>query len=254
MSGADRGGRSGFFRIDAQTGAASVLVSGERLLAVQPRLAWSPDGTTFRFQREASTAGIAKVMEVELASGVEREFYNGPISGPVRTSRDQQTLYYRSGPTGDSMLVARNRLTGQERVLARGVTAWGFLSRDDRYVSIGKTDGETGLRSAGIVDTASGQYREVFRGGAPAESVGIGIWAPDGRSLLVSKGLAAGSSERWWVPIDARQPRRLTELGGGDSGIEIHPDGRQVLFTRQMPEIPAEVWVLENFLPAAVRR
>jgi hypothetical protein len=61
----------------------------------------------------------------------------------------------------------------------------------------------------------------------------------------------------WLVPIDGTAPRRLdidaavfTKDGGGlDSGFSLSRDGRQIAFLSG--KSVAEVWALENFLPAS---
>jgi hypothetical protein len=61
----------------------------------------------------------------------------------------------------------------------------------------------------------------------------------------------------WQVSLDGSQPRkldvRLDQLGKG--GFRMHPNGRQIAFVpaqeRAGQARSAEVWVLENFLPAA---
>ena len=82
-------------------------------------------------------------------------------------------------------------------------------------------------------------------------------WTPDGRSVLVRKvssgNMRESSSELWLVPIADAPPRKLdidvNRWAAGNRGvISLSPDGRQIAFRSGQDN--AEVWVLENFLPA----
>jgi len=121
-----------------------------------------------------------------------------------------------------------------------------------------------------IIPVAGGEPREVMR--LPSEPAAVALtnfsggllsmltWAPDSRSFLIRKRLPGENQigEVWQAFLDGNEPRKLDErmdprLAGG--GPRLHPDGRQIAFVpAQEPTgqaSSAEVWVLENFLPAA---
>jgi hypothetical protein len=78
--------------------------------------------------------------------------------------------------------------------------------------------------------------------------------------LSPRKNLGA-SRELWLVPVAGGPQRRLDidpdlwlegSSGGRDSGFSLSPDGRSIAF--QTGITAAEVWALENFLPASRAR
>ncbi len=78
----------------------------------------------------------------------------------------------------------------------------------------------------------------------------------DSRGVIVRERLDAEGNQ--WelrlIPIGGGQPRKLdldtrNMLSPVLSAISVHPDGRQIAYVAGGQK--EEVWVLENFLPAA---
>ena len=80
--------------------------------------------------------------------------------------------------------------------------------------------------------TRSGVWLVSARGGSVRRVDAIGAtslaWAPDGKSLVVSR---EGDS-LWLLGTDGSAPRRLTEDCSGDIDPTVSPDGRFIAFTR----------------------
>jgi anti-sigma-K factor RskA len=78
------------------------------------------------------------------------------------------------------------------------------------------------------------------------------IWAPDGKGIIVFKNVSKEKEQKcelWFVPAEGGEPRGLgLTVGGETRSLSLHPDGHRVAFAVRQPS--AEVWVMENFLPA----
>jgi hypothetical protein len=125
------------------------------------------------------------------------------------------------------------------------------LSPDGKYIDTGSVDPATGLSVFLLIPVAGGEPRELMRAASKADSITMLTWAPDSQSLFILK-----NREVWQASLDGSQPRKLDgtldpRLATG--GVRLHPDGRQIAFgparEPQGQARPAEVWVLENFLP-----
>jgi Tol biopolymer transport system component len=211
-------GRSGVFRIDAQTGEVVQIVevpsNGGNAYPQS-----SPDGRRIYYRPQHTGNPGYSIVERDLATGQERELIADVTNGPINLSPD-------------GLWIA----TGKRLPSAAGAST---------------------LASAIVlIPVAGGEPRELLRA-APDERFGNyqGMpWTPDGRAFLVKKVLPKGS-ELWLVPITGEPPRRLdvdiSGWSGGPFGApSLHPDGRQLAFVQRSSEPTTQVWALENFLPA----
>ena len=83
-------------------------------------------------------------------------------------------------------------------------------------------------------------------------------WLPDSQGVLVTKWLTPDGEDKelWIVPLNG-SPRRvnLDMHRSEDGGLaQIAPDGRHLAFVATAGEPGAEIWALENFLPAPARK
>jgi hypothetical protein len=76
-------------------------------------------------------------------------------------------------------------------------------------------------------------------------------WTPDQRHLV----FADPTGTLWRVPAGggAREPLNVS-VRSRVQGPHVQPDGRGLYFTARDVSAPAELWVLENFLPGAPAR
>lgn len=229
--GADLKGRSGIYRIDADSGAVSPIVA-----PIAPRLTyegffWSPDGSRLYYHQ-----ANGDITERHLASGRERKIFSGGDAGggpgnpgPISLSPDGRWI---------------------AACASRGVAGSLITSRPSLSVVLIPVDG--------------GQPRELLHVDPPHWVNNTSIpWTPDGRAVLVRKMLVADDeakclsstcipSELWLVPIDGTSPRKLefdvNQVATYAAGkIRMHPDGKSLAYLAG--DFSSEIWVLENFLP-----
>ena len=76
-------------------------------------------------------------------------------------------------------------------------------------------------------------------------------WTPDQQHLI----FADPSGTLWRVPISggAREPLGVS-VPPRVQGMNVQPDGRGLYFTASDDSSPAELWVLEDFLPGVSTR
>jgi len=200
--GADRSGREGIFQIDIQSGEATAVTLRDGLTTLAQ---WSPDSKKVYFNPD----GL--LVERDLASGVERNIYDG----------------------------ARN----------------GAISPDGQYFAVAGTDLITKSPTLLLVPVSGGPPRELLHL-RPTESLArVNVWTPDSRAIIVTKDNGS-HGELWLVPVTGDRLRKLEidpdtwSRGSSElqAGFSLSPDGRSI--AGQIGKIAAEVWALENFLPA----
>jgi dipeptidyl aminopeptidase/acylaminoacyl peptidase len=225
--GRDANGPRVAFRIDAQTGEVSPVVASPPEEGM-PGAVLSADGKSLYFRRIVSESKEWAFVQRDIASGSEKELLRRPTLGAVN------------------------------------------LSPDGRFIATPSVDPSTNSRVALLIPVAGGEPRVVMRintGVEPSELKNFNkgdriqniSWAHDSLSFLIRKQVASGnqSEEIWQVPIDGKVPRKLDLTFPKNTGaLTICPDGHQVAYVvTDVAQRPTwEVWVLENFLPAAAAR
>ena len=224
---------------------------------------WSPDGRSLlAVGRNGQGMFRIDVQSGEATAVIPNDGSLGRIAG---WSPDLMKVYFLRSDA----VVERDLASGSERVVHReaGGVEVAQLSPDGRYILVGSAstfDPSTQTASFLLVPVAGGQPRELL-----AQREGFGVrpfqWTPDSSAVIITKNPFSRSSqwvwnlgrELWLVPVTGGGPRKLDidpgvwmedATGGGDSGFSVSPDGRSVAF--QMGKTGAEVWALENFLPA----
>lgn len=214
--------RQGFFKIDIKTGNVTPIFwykPGE----VIRRPVLSPDGKTI-FYLQGALAKDAPIMALDIETGQKKEIYRpvDPSNFEIRTfaiSPDGQKLvFYR-----------RERLPSKE------------------YLCLLK-----------VIPTEGGEPLELMqlrstRGSTPPyihAPAGL-VWTPDGAHLIFWrwKSWEPGDLfvELWRASVEGGKPEKLGVEMEIVSGLQIHPDGRQIAFSQR--RMMFETWVIENFLP-----
>ena len=78
-------------------------------------------------------------------------------------------------------------------------------------------------------------------------------WTMNGKYVLFTKLREGGKDiyDLWRVPAAGGAPEKL-DLGMRRlMHVKVHPDGRRIAFTASQKKEKAEIWVMENFLPAS---
>lgn len=210
-SGRDTKGRNGIYRIDAQTGdVTSILQTGP-----EPGDLWtavgSADGKAIFYQRQDRAAKVSRILVHDIETGRERELY-----------QHQGSIYSFT------------------------------VSPDTREMAFALTDAKTQSGALVVMPTSGGEAREILRLREPEWFVNL-AWTPDSGAILFAKQRTLKDSklELWRVSAEGGTPTYLGLAmdGLGQGGLSVHPDGRRIAFIAgQVYE--AEVWVMENFLPA----
>jgi Tol biopolymer transport system component len=231
------------------------------------QVSWAPDGRAFVtggtdpkgrngiFRIDARTGDVTPIAQLPL--GFERSFPQWSPSG--------NHIYYRVPLNEDAInedvaFIERTMASGAEREVARGALGAISLSPDGRWIAAQKTDPATKSEALVLIPIGGGKTRELLRARQPERIVNqlSGIpWTPDSRNVLLRRRRTAGSVELWLVSIADAPPRKLdvdvTQWATGNRGfISLSPDGRQIAFLTGQTN--AEVWVLENVLPALTKR
>jgi Tol biopolymer transport system component len=223
----DKKGQWGLYRIDARTGATTMLVKSDDFAGnpVHP-VGWSADGRLLYFRRR----GVVSTLDTQ--SG-EQRVLDG-VTGMFALSPDGRAWAWIDGP----------RPVHDPRPADR--------SAQDRANSV----------TLQVMSIDGGPPRQLLRVSAP-EEMRAPVWSPDGKFLVFFK-LDSRDPDRpvevWSIPVEGGTPRRI-DLGGQvpatpvndadlNKSVRIHPDGRRIAIETMDPR--AEVWVMENLLSQVV--
>ena len=113
------------------------------------------------------------------------------------------------------------------------------ISPDGRQLAFLAWDQKGSIHLA-VMPVAGGEPRQLA---GPVHWSSPVAWTPDGRHLI-----SAGVSELWRISTEGKEPQRVAPAMEQLSDLRIHPDGRWLVFSAGQHR--AEVWVMENFLPA----
>ncbi len=217
-------------------------------------LRWCPDSRHLlitNFGRESPSA----VYRLDATTGEYTALVQSDQPGirQAELSADGKTLAYRIRGLGTmNRLMVRDLETRNEKEVlqtpAEGALAlapgsgWA-LSPDGKHVAFSIREGAGKPFVLKIMAVESGECRTL-----DGEWIFQMAWTPDGRDLLVTKNVR----ELWRVSAETGEPRKLLEWKGMIMGPRIHPDGQRLAFFSGARM--SELWVMENFLPAAVAR
>jgi Tol biopolymer transport system component len=226
----------------------SAATGEERILSPRLRyvnqISWAPDG------RSIIALGIAETEEEIFRIDTETSGITklaGRSHFAPHLCPDGKTLVFiKPGP----IIAKRNLDTGEEsEVVKIANTKTGYdLSPDGREV-VFQVD-----HAVKTVSLNGGEPRELFRGLAKDRTGWWEYdlrWTRDGRYIIArARSEIWTGSEIWRVPAQGGTPVKLDLSVPKMDSFTLHPDNRRFAFSANEGS-KSELWVLENFLPAA---
>ena len=221
----------------------SAATGEERFLSPRLRyvnqISWAPDGRSV-IAIGVTTGAEWGIFRIDTETSEITKLAGGDRWSP-KLCPDGKTLVFAFG----AIITKRNLDTGEEsEVVNEGIggTAqfWYDLSPDGREVV---SDAKGAVK---IVSLNGGEPRELFRGLAQHYRL---RWTRDGR-YIIAEARGAASSEIWRVPAQGGTPLKLDLSVPKLDYFALNPDNRRFAFS-VTEESKSELWVLENFLPAA---
>jgi Tol biopolymer transport system component len=216
---------------------------------------WGPDGRSVIAQG-IDLKGRRGLYQIDTGTGSTSPVVitePGTFASMPTWSADGKKLYYRLSVGEDTAFIERDIASGRDRDVIRrrrsgGVTLGGVtLSPDGKYIA---TRHDVDKHSTVvIIPVAGGEPREILRVAQPHFIQGVHGWAPGGTDVIAVR--IAGDTENpdvLLIPTTGGAPRLLEVPGFSRGAVRVHPDGRRIAYLAG--KSAAEVWVLENFLPA----
>lgn len=222
-------------------------------LAYFARPRWAPDGSIT--VQGADFKGRQGFYRIDASSGNAAPLVLGDDAsvflGQASWLPDGRSLVFRRNMADGTRVVVRSMSSGNERVLVEHPSLRGLsVSPDGRSVAYVLHDRERQRSTVVTQPVEGGEAKEIARIPAPLDTLNVTLWTPDGQRIVFARG-QNGNASLWVVPSTGGTPRKLdVELGSAFAAgtLRLHPDGRTVAFTAG--ETAAELWTLENFLPA----
>ncbi len=214
--GTDRESRSGFYRVDANTGELSVALQND-----QP---WKEHANSPEFTDDEK--GIL--------------YLNYDIINSACP------IVYRNLETGQTKTIHKLDIKNTPLFSISPDKKWLAIIDQPIKSSTGKFE-----RVVKVIPAEGGEPRELCRYENRRNARVIPRWSADGRFIIYSR-IQKGNKlwEFWRVPFEGGQPQKMGISTTGASIISPHPNGRKFAYTSIGKEKKApEIWVMENFLP-----
>lgn len=212
----------GLYKLDLSSGAMELLAKTRRRGAATGAPALAADGSAiFYVDAVEDQPGVTVITRFDMASRTARELKRGWIHA-VNVSPDGGSIAYLGNDEG---LESRKNHVA---VMPAGGGASRVLFEADWYDS---------SRFASLGWTRDSKY-VLFVRTEPRPG---------------TAGQASAGQALWRVPVAGGAPEKVgISAGGRIKHPEVHPDGSRMLYSAT-DSTPAELWVLEHFLPAAAR-
>jgi Tol biopolymer transport system component len=207
--GVDMKGRKGVYEIDVQTGTVATVLIEPEIGPTFPE--WAPQVRAIYYVRNEWAKNLSQIMYRDLETGNEWEIARA----------DQGTNFTGVQAAPDGRRIA--------------VRIWRDEEQSTELVTILLNDGS--------------QKRLLLT--QEPEWVGAYTWTLDGEHLVFfrSKGSDSGVSELYLISASGGEPRRLGLEATGAlnfDGLQLHPDGRSILYAATGGNDTPEIWVVEG--------
>ncbi len=215
---------------------------------------WSPDRHSILL---VDHAGIYQV-NLQTGNVVHVVRSGGRMVVGFSWSHDGKVLFYgrQDRTNGLFQLVKRDLQSGNEEVLdsvAQVERAAVAASPDGRWLSTMVGDRQECILK--VIAATGGVAKELYTFKREGGSLpGFHIWTSDGNYILFLRNRPQGDKwELWRIPVAGGEPQRLgLEWPRVMLQLSAHPDGQHLAFSAwSAPGRFSEIWVMENFLPAA---
>jgi Tol biopolymer transport system component len=221
VSGQNRRGQWGAYRIDFRNGSTSTIVNTD-----VADVDWSRDGKSVYYSRRDADGQMAFISR-NLATGVERELVRGAFLGDFTLS-----------PDGQYIAVSARDVNPSTNAPSSAVVV----------VSVSRGDRREYLR-ADLPQNPPAWLND---------PVGVMMWTPDSQAVLAYKFSPepVPTMETWRVPLKGTATKLDSSLRARGRP-SLHPDGKTIAF--MVPSIATtsesgfQVWAIENVLPSATR-
>ena len=122
------------------------------------------------------------------------------------------------------------------------------LSNDGKWLAMINRDSR---RSLQILPSEGGEPRELLRYENAGEGMPSIAWTPDDKYIYFTRHLKEDEEKKsvWRIPSNGGKPEKISIKMDNFGNLNFHPDGQHIAFQSQTIEKPAEIWVMENFLP-----
>lgn len=207
----------------------------------QPR--WAVDGRSL-FAWGSDREGRPGLFRIDARTGDATTVVLADGIFDPTPSPDGKTIFYRRGAVPNAGLVSRSLETGREKVIYPRSGAKGMALSPDGKLLAFRTVGENTV-ILNVMPVAGGEARELVQ--VAADNMPAIAWTRDSRAVLFARP-GRSALELWGVPAEGGEARKLGLAMEGLRDLRVHPDGRRIVFGAGQPR--AEVWVMENFLPA----
>ena len=149
----------------------------------------------------------------------------------------------KSSSNDNAFDIESRRVTELRSASAKGFLTVFAVSPDGAQVAYVVAD-----EALQVMPATGGESRELSRQPVGGSTINALAWTPDQHYVLVGMGDRGGGA-LWRFPVTGGQPEKLISMGTIKSP-HVHPDGRRLAFG-STESSTAEIWALENFLPAA---
>lgn len=196
---------------------------------------WSPDGSRLAFVSDRDGSAEVHVLWPESGTMARITQLEGGPNG-LAWSPDGRWLAFTTVVSGKSPRIA-------ELPTPPEGAEWAKPARViDRLVYRANGAGylPEGFAQLFVVPADGGMPRQISHGdfhhGPLGGEGGVPVWAPDGKSLLISANRRVDwdffplDNEVWEFPLEGGEPRALTDRRGPDDAPAVSPDGRYVAY------------------------